>query len=297
MASFRFEGQRLAYSIHGRGPHTTVILPGLLFSQKMQLPLARALAGGDNRVITFDPLGHGRSARPLEVWRYSMGAFAEQTRALLDHLELEQAVVGGTSLGANITLELATRAPDRLAGMIIEMPVLDHAIAGCAATFTPLLLALKLGAPGMRALAAGARLAERLPGVRGSLAEVGLDWIAQDPEPSAAVLSGILYGRVAPDHRERVGLDIPALVIGHDRDPLHPFSDAGMLASELPRARLVHARSMLELRVRPQRLTAEITEFVSDCWRATERATVTSGGTPARRRSSGRRRSVGSAHA
>jgi pimeloyl-ACP methyl ester carboxylesterase len=64
MACLRFEGQRLAYSIHGRGPRTTVILPGLLFSQKMQLPLARALAGGGNRVITFDPLGHGHSARP-----------------------------------------------------------------------------------------------------------------------------------------------------------------------------------------------------------------------------------------
>lgn len=302
MGTFRFEGQRLAYSIHQpsgprsvRDPHTTVILPGLLFSQKMQLPLARALAAGGNRVVTFDPLGHGRSARPLEVWRYSMGAFAEQTRALLDHLELEQAVVGGTSLGANITLELATRVPERLAGMIIEMPVLDHAIAGCAAAFTPLLLALKHATPGMRALASGARLAERLPGVRGSLAEVGLDWIAQDPEPSAAVLSGILYGRVAPDHRARVELDIPTLVIGHDRDPLHPFSDAGMLAAELPRARLLHARSIMELRVRPKRLTAEITEFVSECWAAADRAPSGSGGAPARRRSP-RRRTARSAH-
>jgi pimeloyl-ACP methyl ester carboxylesterase len=123
-----------------------------------------------------------------------------------------------------------------------------------------------LATPAMRALAVGARAAERLPGVRGSLAEVGLDWIAQDPEPSAALLSGILYGRVAPDHRDRVRLDIPALVIGHDRDPLHPFSDAGMLASELPRARLLHARSLLELRMRPQRLTAEIADFIRECW-------------------------------
>ena len=217
-------------------------------------------------MITFDPPGHGRSSRPLDPWRYSMGAFAVQTIALLDHLEIERAVVGGTSLGANITLEVASRIPERLVGMIVEMPVLDHAIAGSAAAFTPLLLGLRYGGPAMRAVAAGARLTERLPFVRGSLLEVGLDWIGQDPEGSAAVLSGILYGRVAPDHRERTTFQAPALVIGHQRDPIHPFSDAGMLASELPNARLVHARSVIELRVRPQRLTGEIAEFVDACW-------------------------------
>lgn len=266
MASFRFEGQRLAYGIHGRGPHTTVILPGLLLSQKMQAPLARALAREGNRVITFDPLGHGRSARPLEPWRYSMGAFAEQTLGLLDHLGIERAVLGGTSLGANVTLEVAARAPQRLAGMVIEMPVLDHAIAACASAFTPLLLALKFAAPAMRALAGAARLAERVPWIEGTLAEVALDWVAQDPEPSAAVLSGILYGRVAPDHRERVRMQTPALVIGHPRDPVHPFSDAGMLASELPDARLLDAHSVLELRLHPERLTTEISAFIADCW-------------------------------
>jgi pimeloyl-ACP methyl ester carboxylesterase len=266
MGSFRFDGQRIAYSVYGRGPRTTVILPGLLLSQKMQAPLARALAAEGNRVITMDPLGHGRSARPLEVWRYSMASFAEQLAGLLDHLEIDRAVVGGTSLGANVTLELASRHPERLVGMIVEMPVLDHAIAACGAAFTPLLLSLKFAAPAMRGLAAGARALERVPGIKGSLLEVGLDTVAQDPEPSAAVLSGILYGRVAPDHRERVRMDIPALVIGHDRDPVHPFSDAGMLASELPDARLLHARSVLELRVRPQRLTHEIASFVRECW-------------------------------
>ena len=55
-------------------------------------------------------------------------------------------------------------------------------------------------------------------------------------------------------------------MIGHQRDPIHPFSDAGMLASELPNARLVHARSVIELRVRPQRLTNEIAEFVDASW-------------------------------
>jgi pimeloyl-ACP methyl ester carboxylesterase len=268
MAHFRFDGQRIAYTAYGRGRRTTVLLPGLLLSQKMQLPLARELAERGNRVITMDPLGHGESSRPQQAWHYSMSAFARQTIALLDHLKLDRAMIGGTSLGANITLEVAAQTPERVAGMIIEMPVLDHAIAACGAAFTPLLFALKFGEPAMRALAAIAGAVPRGP--LPFLAEIGLDWISQDPAPSAAVLNGILYGRVAPDHNERVRLEQPALVIGHPRDPVHPFSDAGMLAGELPNGRLVDAHSILELRLRPQRLTTKIAAFVQDCWDAAE---------------------------
>ncbi len=264
MAHFRHGGHRIAYTVYGEGQRTTVLLPGLLLSQKMQAPLARTLASRGNRVITMDPLGHGESDRPAELWRYSMASFARQTIALLDHLELEQAIVGGTSLGANITLEVASQAPARLQGMIVEMPVLDNAIAACGAAFTPLLLALKFGAPAMRALARGARVVPR----RGVpfLLEIGLDWVAQDPEPSASVLGGILYGRVAPDHTDRCELQTPALVIGHPRDPLHPFSDAGMLASELRNGQLINASSVLELRLSPERLTDQIADFVAQCW-------------------------------
>lgn len=279
VAQFLYDGHRLDYTVHGEGERTTVLLPGLLLSQKMQTPLARHLAGRGNRVITLDPLGHGRSDRPPEMWHYSMGAFARQTVALLDHLELDRAVVGGTSLGANITLEVASAAPERLQGMIVEMPVLDDAIPACGAAFTPLLLALKFGRPAMALLArgAGAVPRERVP----LLAEIGLDWISQDPGPSASVLSGILYGRVAPDHNERVGFEAPTLVIGHPRDPVHPFSDAGRLAAELPHAELLHASSILELRIRPKRLTGSIDAFVDRCWQDAPAARARR---PARRR-------------
>ena len=56
------------------------------------------------------------------------------------------------------------------------------------------------------------------------------------------------------------------LVIGHYRDPIHPFSDSDMLVRELPNARLVQASSMLELRLTPERLTSEIVGFIEDCF-------------------------------
>ena len=78
MAFFNYGGQRLAYTVYGAGPRTTVLMPGLLLSQKMQRPIARSLAAKGNRVITFDPLGHGASDRPRQMWRYSIQEFAKQ---------------------------------------------------------------------------------------------------------------------------------------------------------------------------------------------------------------------------
>jgi pimeloyl-ACP methyl ester carboxylesterase len=264
MAFLRYEGHKLAYTIHGESPRTTVLLPGLLLSQKMQTRLAADLATRGNQVVTFDFLGHGDSDRPQETARYSMPEFARQTVALLDHLGLEQAVVGGTSLGANVTLEVAALAPKRVRGMIIEMPVLDKAIPACGAAFTPLLFALTYGEPAMKALAFAARRVPRV--LVPFMAELVLDWIAQDPGPSGAVLQGILFGRTAPDRAMRETFEAPALVIGHPRDPMHPFSDAGMLAAELPGGRLIDANSVIELRVNPARLTGKIAAFVDECW-------------------------------
>ncbi len=265
MAFFRHDGQRLAYTTHGDGPRATVLMPGLLLSQKMQRRLARDLAKCGSRVITFDPLGHGESDRPREMWRYSIPAFALQTVALLDHLGLDQAVIGGTSLGANITLEVASIAPERVRGMLLEMPALDNAIPACAVAFTPLLFALTFGEPAMRQVARVSRAVPRqvVPG----LAELVLDWLSQEPGPSGAVLQGILFGRTAPERTVRKTLTPPALVIGHPRDPVHPFSDADMLARELPNGRLIDANSLFELRMRPERLTARIAEFIGECWR------------------------------
>ncbi len=269
MPTFRHDGRRLAYTIHGEGERTTVLIHGLLFSQKMHLPLAKALAARGNRVVTLDLLGHGRSDRPRDMTQYSMALYGRQVIALLDHLEVDRAVLAGTSLGANAVLEVGALAPDRTQGLIVEMPVLDNALLGCAVAFTPLLLALTFGAPGMRILARAANLVP--PGFVPWLADVGLDTIRQAPEPGAAVLQGLFFGRVAPPRSEREKIRTRTLVIGHRRDPVHPFSDSDGLVAELPNARLLLAESILELRTTPSRLTAEIGDFIDECWRARRR--------------------------
>jgi len=263
MPTFLHEGHRLAYTEYGEGPRSIVLIHGLLLSQRMQAPLARTLADRGFRVITIDCLGHGKSDRPRDMSRYSMTFLGEQVVGLLDHLELDESVIAGTSLGANITLEVCSLAPDRVRGMVIEMPVLDGALLGCALAFTPMMVALTLGEPLMRGLAA---LARAVPDRGPELLQIGLDTIRQDPGPSGAVLQGLFFGRIAPHRSERRTFTPPALVIGHQRDPIHPFSDSGMLAGELPNGRLLEADSILELRVAPERLTSEIAGFVDECW-------------------------------
>ena len=265
MPTFTHDGHRLAYTQYGEGQRTVVLVHGLLLSQRMQVPLAEALAERGNRVITLDCLGHGASDRPRDMWRYSMTIFGAQVIALLDHLGLDQAVIAGTSLGANVTLEAAALAPERVRGMVVEMPVLDNALLGCALAFTPLMTALTLGEPVMRAVS---WLTRQIPSKGGpELLQIGLDTIRQDPAPSAAVLQGLFFGRVAPHRSIRQTITAPTLVIGHRRDPVHPFSDSGMLVDELPNGRLLEADSILELRVAPERLTNEIARFVDDCWK------------------------------
>ena len=127
----------------------------------MHRPLAEDLAARGNRVITIDLLGHGESDRSGDMGRYSMAFFAVQVIALMDHLEIEQAVVMGTSLGANMALEMASAAPERLRGMVIEMPVLDNGLLPSALTFTPILVALTFGEPVMKLLARAARAVPR----------------------------------------------------------------------------------------------------------------------------------------
>jgi pimeloyl-ACP methyl ester carboxylesterase len=263
MPTFEHAGCELAYTEYGEGPRVTVLLHGLLLSQRMHATLAEALAERGNRVITLDLLGHGVSDRPADMVRYSMSEFGREVIALLDHLGVEEAVVMGTSLGANVTLEAAAHAPDRVRGMVVEMPVLDSALLGCALAFTPLMVALTFGEPVMRAISLGARAIPRMPWQ----IDIVLDTLRQDPRPSAAVLQGLFFGRTAPPTAERRTLSPPALVIGHQHDIVHPFSDAGMLADELPNGRLLRADSILELRLAPERLTDEIATFIAECWR------------------------------
>jgi pimeloyl-ACP methyl ester carboxylesterase len=232
--------------------------------RRMHQPLARKLAASGAHVVTVDLLGHGRSDRPADPLLYSMTAFGEQVIGLLDHLGAERAVLGGTSLGANVSLEGAVLAPDRVQGLLIEMPVLDNAVEAGILAFAPLLFVsrfLPFAVTGVRMLS---RAVPR--GVVPFWVGIGLDTLDQRPAAMAATVHGLFFGRVAPSSKQRRAIDAPALVVGHTRDPIHPAADAEMLADELVGARFVAARSILEWRVAPDRLDDLAVGFVAQCY-------------------------------
>jgi pimeloyl-ACP methyl ester carboxylesterase len=262
MAELRYEGHRIEYDVHGEGDRVLILIHGLLMNRRMFDRLGPALAERGNRVICIDLLGHGRSDRPEDLRLYSMPLFARQVVALIDHLGLDSAVVGGTSLGANVALELATRRPEHAQALFVEMPVLDNALPAVAGTFGPLLIGLRAARPVYELLS---RVTSAIPRTH-HLVDIGLDLVRQRPGPSGAVLEGLLLGETAPHRERRTRITQPTLIVGHPRDPVHPFSDSGMLAEELPNAELIEADSIFEWRLTPRRLDDELGAFLDRVW-------------------------------
>lgn len=262
---FTHEGNRLAYEVHGDGPRVTLLMHGLLLDAGVNRGLARSLAKAGHRVVLLDLLGHGRSDKPRRASAHRMDCYAEQAVAMLDHLELDEAVIGGVSLGADVALMVGDIHPERARGLLIEMPVLEYATPFAALMFVPILLGMHFGGPVARTVT---RIIGRLPGSGVEVLDSFKRAASMDPEEITSVLHGILMGPLGPTEQRRKQMQVPTLVIGHGLDPLHPQTDAKRLARQMPSATLVMARSMAELRFRPERLTDEIIRFVDSVWLA-----------------------------
>ena len=260
-SSFEHEGHRLVYDEYGSGDSVVVYLHGLLLDSNLNRGIADALADRGNRVVLLDLLGHGRSDSPAHAAEYRIDSYAEQVIGLLDHLGVERAVLGGLSLGANVRLFAAVEHPERVQGLVLEMPVLEWAVPSAALAFVPMLLAAHYGRPVMRVTSAAVRRLPKTPwGPVNALMHAG----SLPPEVMAAILHGVLVGPVAPSLDQRSRLEAPTLVLAHSNDLIHPFSDAVNLVNQLPNARLERARSPVELRFSPARLTDCVVEFIDE---------------------------------
>lgn len=265
--AFVHDGRRLYYEEYGDGDHLLVYLHGLLLDSNLNRTVARRLAARGYRVVLLDLLGHGRSDKPPHAAEYRMDLYVEQVLGLLDHLGAGEAALGGLSLGANVSLLTAVAAPERVRGLVLEMPVLERAAPAVAMTIVPLVIALHYGRRTARLVTGAAR---RLPrGAFGPLDSV-LNAASLPPDGMAAVLHGILVGPVAPTFDQRAAVGLRTLVVAHGRDLIHPFSDAAALVRQLPDATLVRAHSIYELRFRPARLVGEIGSFLDTLWSSGE---------------------------
>jgi pimeloyl-ACP methyl ester carboxylesterase len=111
------DGVRVFYEVYGAGEPAILLFPTweIVHSRawKAQIPyLAR-----HGQVITFDRRGNGQADRPDQVSAYDRRATADDARAVLDHVGVEQAVVvSWCGSGEDLLLAATRPAADPGAG-------------------------------------------------------------------------------------------------------------------------------------------------------------------------------------
>jgi 3-oxoadipate enol-lactonase len=116
MAFAEVNGQRIRFEDSGGEGPVVVLAHGFLMDREMFAPQVAALAP-EFRVITWDERGFGETefdGEPFSYWDS-----ARDCLALLDHLGVERAVVGGMSQGGFLSLRAALLAPDRVTALVL----------------------------------------------------------------------------------------------------------------------------------------------------------------------------------
>lgn len=108
-------GVTLAYGDRGTGL-PLVFLHAFPLNRSMWTAQEQALSS-QFRVVTVDLRGHGESDAPL--WRYTIDQAADDVRALLDHLSIQQAVFVGLSMGGYILFAFYRSYADRVKGLVL----------------------------------------------------------------------------------------------------------------------------------------------------------------------------------
>jgi 3-oxoadipate enol-lactonase len=116
MAFAEVNGQRIRFEDSGGDGPPVILSHGFLMDREMFAPQVDALAPAF-RVITWDQRGFGETqfdGRPFTYWDS-----ARDCLALLDHLQIDRAVLGGMSQGGFLSMRAALLAPERVAALVL----------------------------------------------------------------------------------------------------------------------------------------------------------------------------------
>jgi pimeloyl-ACP methyl ester carboxylesterase len=228
------------------------------------------------RLIAFDCRGHGKTHPLGDVDKLSFETFADDLRALMDHLEINEIVVGGISMGAGVALNYTLRYPDRVCGLILSRPAwLDKPLPDNLKYF-PMIASLiqqfgaYAGREHFRASRVYSEMLVTAPGVARSM-------IAQFEHPRAEETVAKLEKLPgdAPNHNVAAWLTItvPTLVLISRMDPVHPYEFGEILAQAIPQAQL---RDLTPKSINTKQHNKEaevyIAEFLQQHFKTTERS-------------------------
>ena len=265
MAQFTAQGALLRYDDFGPEAGVTVVLVhGHPFNRSLWRPQAEALAAAGYRVLTPDLRGYGESeVTPGSVL---LARFADDVAALLDHVGVERAVVGGVSMGGQIAMEFHLRHPARTLGLVLcdtsapaetedgkafRNALADRLLAEGMAGYAGEVIDKMLAAYNVTALP---DVADRVLGMMRST----------DPRGAAAALRGRAE---RPDYRESLAAArVPTLVVVGADDVYTPVADAEAITALVPDATLVVVEKAGHLpgAEQPERFNAALLGFLRE---------------------------------
>ena len=241
MPTAEFDDVTLHYQRRGKGPPLLGIM-GFGLDQRFwasQIPVVTET----HEFITFDNRGIGRSRRPGAPVIGSIEDMVEDTVALLDHLEVGDCILYGTSMGGAIAQQLALEHPERVSGLVlavtwarpIEFMRRQHLVARALIQGSgPELLVestlVRMFTPAFFEM--GAEVLDQM--VRAFMAETGPD------VPSTEALLAQVDAVDKHDVLDRLpSIEVPTLVIGARNDMMVPYLGSEEIAAAIPEAELV----------------------------------------------------------
>ena len=212
---------RIYYEEHGAGT-PLVLAYGIGGNVKMWDVNVPGLARR-HRLVLWEPRGHARSDSPEDPAKYSFRRWALDLKAVLDHLGLRRAHVGGLSLGAGIATRFALAFPGRVRSLVVTnsssasgLPLSWQNVVMRARSIE-ITLTRGMDAMAEFAMAENPNVSERLALDPGAKAEFYEEYRQLTPIGYANALRALLAMDHITDQLPR--LRMPVLLIGGDRDP------------------------------------------------------------------------------
>ncbi len=185
-------------------------------------------------VIAISQRGHGLSTKPERAEDYSAGRLADDVVEVLDAVGHRLAVICGHSMGAWVALHVVTRAPDRVAGLILIGAFAGFSGNPAVQSLRPEILALTN--PVSVDFVRGFQQAASSPTLPAAFLE---DCVRESLRLPAAVwqhLLGAFFQDELPHPLAHIG--VPVQLIWGDQDPFVPNADQSVLQNAIPGARL-----------------------------------------------------------
>lgn len=235
MTTKRIDNIQLAYTDVGAGP-TVVLIHGYPFNRSLWTEQAEALRDR-YRVVMPDLRGFGESDSSESP--ATMDRMAEDVAKLMDQLEIEQAVIGGLSMGGYVALAFAKQNPARVRALVLaDTRAQADTEEGKQARAQQAEKALSEGMAGIADAMLPKLLTPETVSKRPELVKRVRDMMLKTkPEGAAASLMGMAQ---RDDQSEFISsIIVPTLIVVGREDAITPVADSQTMHAKIAGSRLV----------------------------------------------------------